>query len=111
MLQVKSLMNKKTIGSRSRKNVEIEFKALLLGMMTAFGLELSEKQIRQNIKTLFKQLRLPRRKGLESIIRNNLASLQSDGLIIRQEGRYKISEKGVPLGISTLKFFRQSLIN
>ena len=88
-----------------------EFKALLLGMMTAFELELTENQICQNIKTLFRQLRLQRKKGLKSIVRNNLASLQSDGLIIRQEGRYTISEKGVPLGIRTLKYFRQILIN
>lgn len=111
MLQVKYLMNKKTIGSQSRKNIGIEFKALLLGMMTAFGLELTEKQICQNLKTLFRQLSLPRKKSLESFVRNNLTSLQSDGLIIHQEGGYKISEKGVPLGIRILKHFRQSMIN
>lgn len=48
------------IGYQSRKNIGIEFKKSLLGMMTAFRLELMEKQICQNIKTLSRQLRLPR---------------------------------------------------
>ncbi|MFX1515685.1 MAG: hypothetical protein ACFFC6_05205 [Promethearchaeota archaeon] len=111
MLQANNLQNNQIVGTQAQKNIGIEFKVLLLGMMTAFGMQLTEKQIYKNIQTLLKQLNLPRRKGLASIVRNNLIFLQSDGLIIRQKGEYKISEKGVPLGISALNFFRRQLSN
>ncbi|MFX1538523.1 MAG: hypothetical protein ACFFDI_30395 [Promethearchaeota archaeon] len=111
MLEVQYLRDKQTKGSQSLKNVGFEFDTLLLGMMTVFGLELTEKQICQNIKTLFKQLKLPGIKGLTSTLRCNLASLQSNGLIIRQEGGYIISEKGESVGKRVLKHFRQNFTN
>jgi hypothetical protein len=111
MIQTKFLQNRQTNSINPTKFIGIEFDLLLLGMMTAFGLELTEKQILQNIRTLYKQLQLPGVRDLASILRNNLTFLQTNGLIIHQKGRYKISQKGEPLGIRALESFRQYITN
>lgn len=111
MLQAKSLQNKQSISTQSLENVGIEFDLLLLGMMTVFKLELTEKQICQNIRSLLIQLKLPVKKGLASKVRYNLSFLASNGLIVRQEGGYIVSEKGEPLGMRVLIHFRQNFTN
>ncbi|MHA2203828.1 MAG: hypothetical protein ACW991_09075 [Candidatus Hodarchaeales archaeon] len=111
MLQVKSLQNKQTISTHSLENIGIEFDLLLLGMMTAFKLELTEKQICQNVRNLLKELELPITKSLASVVRYNLSFLQSNGLILCEEGGYIVSEKGEPLGMRALKLFRQNFVN
>ena len=111
MLQVKSLQNKQTISTHSLENIGIEFELLLLGMMTAFRLELTEKQICQNVRNLLKELELPIIKGLASVVRHNLSFLQSNGLILYQDGEYIVSEKGEPLGKRALILFRNNFVN
>ena len=111
MLQVKNLQNNQTNSTQSLKNIGIEFDLLLLGMMTAFRLELTEKQICQNVRNLIKELELPITKGLASVIRHNLSFLQSNGLILYQEGGYIVSEKGEPLGMRALMLFRENFVN
>ncbi|MFW9903693.1 MAG: hypothetical protein ACFFFH_05130 [Candidatus Thorarchaeota archaeon] len=111
MIQTDFLRNRQVSSTHPIKCVGIEFDSLLLGMMTAFGLELTEKELLQNIRTLFNQLKLPKARGLVSILRYNLIFLQSNGLITRQKGRYKISQKGEPLGKSALESFRQCISN
>ncbi|MFX0122743.1 MAG: hypothetical protein ACFFAE_03840 [Candidatus Hodarchaeota archaeon] len=111
MLQAKCLQNKVTISRHSLKNIGIEFNLLLLGMMTVFNLELTEKQIHQNIRNLLKELQLPITKRLASIVRYNLSFLQSNGLIVHQKGGYIVTEKGEPLGRRVLLHFRQSFTN
>ncbi|UCG01666.1 MAG: hypothetical protein JSW11_18900 [Candidatus Heimdallarchaeota archaeon] len=111
MLQAKTLQNKHPVNTQFLKNVGIEFDLLLLGMMTVFNLELTEKQICQNIKNLLKALQLPISKGLKTIVKNNLSFLHSNGLIVRQKGKFIVSEKGEPLGMRILTRFRQIFTN
>lgn len=111
MIRTKFLQNPQTNRINPIESIGIEFDSLLLGMMTAFGLELTEKQLLQNIRTLFKQLQLHRVRDLTSILRYNLTFLQINGLIIRQKSRYKISQKGEPLGIRALESFRRYITN
>ncbi len=111
MLQVKDLYNHQIIGRKRSDDGEIEFKLLILAMLTVFDLELTENQIYKNIRSLFFQLKLPVNKGLTSKIRLSLSSLIQDNLISRQKGNYTISKKGEPLGIRVLKHFRQNFEN
>ena len=111
MIQAKFLQNRQINGINPIEYIGIEFNSLLLGMMTALGLELTEKQILHNIRTLLNQLQIPKVRGLTSLLRYNLTFLQSNGLIIRQKGKYKISQKGEPLGVRALESFRKNITN
>ncbi|UCG89669.1 MAG: hypothetical protein JSU57_04120 [Candidatus Heimdallarchaeota archaeon] len=111
MLQVKDLHNHQITGKKSYNNNEIEFELLLLAMLTAFNLELTETQIYKNMRSLFIQLDLPVKKSLTLKVQFSLSILLQDNLILRQKSGYIISEKGEPLGIRVLEHFRQIFKN
>ncbi|MHA1975536.1 MAG: hypothetical protein ACW98F_13260 [Candidatus Hodarchaeales archaeon] len=88
--------------------IKVNLDSLILAMLTAFDVQVTDRDLVLNIKNLFSDLNLGIPENLRSEIQGSLKILTVNNFLVTKEGEFSISELGKSYGMKALLNFRES---
>lgn len=95
---------------QKEETLQVNIDSLLLAMITAFNINVTQKSLFANILTLFKELNLVIPDGLTSEISKSVAILTANNYLIQKKDGYVVTEEGRLIGKRALMNFQDSII-